>query len=398
MALATQKNAPRQRRAIADVTVHPVEEAAVLFDRRRQALFTANPSATTIWRGLAAGFAPEAIAELLASNAEHAQSAARRHVAETLRQWRRARRQASPLAAGVAAVTRAERSEDGAVPDRPVRRLHYRVLDTLVTLHIAAGVPLADAEAVLHHLQGEDREAAVPREVEIRPAPGGFLAVEKGRVLYRCAKASEIPALIKAALTDCALDDGDVLAAVHAAALYRRGCCLLLPGASGNGKSCLAAALARRGFTLLGDDTVVLDRQHMTLRPLPYGICIKEPAPAPLAAQFPELSQAPLCARPDGKAVRYLTPPAIETAAAGESATPTQIVFPSYHPQGETALYALSPESVLKRLVPCFVPLRAEMAPEDIDRLIAWVSGLQCFALRISSLAEAANLLERLGE
>lgn len=378
------------------VTVHPVDDAAVLFDRHRQTVFTANPSAATIWQGLAAGLAPSEIAETLASHAPVDEEAARRHVARTLRQWRRARREPAPDYFSPAATAVSE----GPLRSRPAEEsaakiLHYRLLDTAFTLHVSGDVPLASTEVVLRHLEAEPTPWLRKRALEIRATPTGFAASEEDRVLYRCSSAAEIPALIKAALTDCALDCEDGLAALHAAALYRRESCLLLPGVSGSGKSCLAAALAGRGFTLLGDDAVVLRRSDLRLRPLPYGICIKDPAPAPLEAQFSELSRLPLCARPDGKKVRYLTPPAIETAAAEAAVTPNQIVFPQYRPDDETVLHAISTEAAIKRLLASYTPLGTEMTPQDVDRLVAWISGRQCYALQVSSLAEAANLLER---
>lgn len=68
----------------------------------------------------------------------------------------------------------------------------------------------------------------------------------------------------------CRLGDRDQYTLLHAAAVARDGAVLLLPGASHQGKTSLAAALLDRGFCLLSDEVVALDDAgHAAACPFP---------------------------------------------------------------------------------------------------------------------------------
>jgi hypothetical protein len=110
---------------------------------------------------------------------------------------------------------------------------------------------------------------------------------------------------------------------LHAACVERNGNAVLLCGESGAGKSCLAYACARRGWTLIADDAV-----HLAPWPdcLVAGgsrvIRLREVA----RALFPELEGRPMGVAPNGK-------PALEIAMetngfrTARFATPSQVVF-----------------------------------------------------------------------
>jgi hypothetical protein len=89
------------------------------------------------------------------------------------------------------------------------------------------------------------------------------------------------------------------LAPVHAACVALAGEGILLCGASGAGKSSLAYACARNGWTYLSDDASELLRQGNSRRILgrPYGIRFRSSA----AELFPELAAYPAAPRANGK-------------------------------------------------------------------------------------------------
>jgi hypothetical protein len=86
---------------------------------------------------------------------------------------------------------------------------------------------------------------------------------------------------------------------VHAAAIAREGRALLLCGDSGTGKTCLAYACARRGWTYLADDATAIhrDRAELVATGKPHQVRFRSSA----SAIFPELAQFAPVERPNGK-------------------------------------------------------------------------------------------------
>jgi hypothetical protein len=89
------------------------------------------------------------------------------------------------------------------------------------------------------------------------------------------------------------------LAPVHAALVVKDGCGVMLCGDSFAGKSTLAYACARAGWTFVTDDAVYLVREDPRCFGIgnPYSIRFRESA----AALFEELSNRPPVIRPNGK-------------------------------------------------------------------------------------------------
>lgn len=376
-----------------DISIRFLDDAAVLFDRSRQALFAANLNAAVIWQGLEHRLAPGEVAQALTEEYGVDRAVARRHVAETLRQWRHWCRVIERDDTQAAQRDAASRPPLPFSPTPAASIAQYRVLDTSFTVRYGDGVPYPEIDRVLRHLREDVPAGSHEQVLDVLRHDGGFAVAEDGRIRYACNSAMGTAAMVKACVAECALDDCEAADAVHAAAVQRGGACILLPGASGSGKSCLAAGLTAEGFTLLGDDTVVLTRDEQAVRPLPFGICVKETAAEVLASRFPGLAELPVHTRPDGKGVRYLTPPEIAVANTGRTAKASQIVFPTYTPGGGTELVPLSTSAALQRLLQCFVPLGGTMEAHDVDALIDWIEATPCFALRMSSLTEAVGLL-----
>jgi hypothetical protein len=86
---------------------------------------------------------------------------------------------------------------------------------------------------------------------------------------------------------------------VHGAAVARNGHALLLCGNSGAGKTCLAYACARRGWTYLADDATMIhrDRTDLIATGHPHQVRFRSSA----SSLFPELAQFPPVVRPSGK-------------------------------------------------------------------------------------------------
>jgi hypothetical protein len=74
---------------------------------------------------------------------------------------------------------------------------------------------------------------------------------------------------LESALCEAIIRSQQQWIAIHAATLYSGDSAVLLLGPSGAGKTTLAAALSRRGFTLATDDVALVDPQTLILHPIP---------------------------------------------------------------------------------------------------------------------------------
>jgi hypothetical protein len=185
---------------------------------------------------------------------------------------------------------------------------------------------------------------------------------------------------------------------VHAAALIRGRCCILIPGESGQGKSTLSAALVAAKFRLMGDDTIVLSRQALKARAMPFGICLKKGSWPLLASRFPALAESPIHDRADGKRIRYLLPPGSNSWTPSDFQAPVGVVVFLDRCEGvEPGLTALDPGTAFPRLLREFYPLRAGLDAQKVERLVRWAAQLQFVELRYSSLDGGVAQLMELG-
>jgi hypothetical protein len=380
-----------------DVSVHFLGTEAVLFDRRRQRLYAANTSAAVIWCFLGEAMAPTKVAAALSERFGLDAVTARQYVGDVIREWRSWRwleGDESGTAAGDARAAREAPVIPVAALAAPAMVRAYRLLDSIITVRYATPNLYRRIDPVLRHLAVA---APAPGPVfDMTALKRGYALAEAGRLVERCPTQRQAAAMVKAALVQRVLEECADFGAVHAGAVRRGERCLLLPGDAGAGKSTLVAGLVSEGFELLADDTAVLTRAALTVRPVPCSICLKPGAWDALAVRFPGLARAAIHGRSDGQAVRYLTPPNYAVADAGAHAPVGWIVFPRYDPTLPTALNPLGKATALRRLMPCFVPLGGRLEAAEIERLVRWVADVPCYELCHSSLNEAVVLLGHL--
>ncbi len=183
------------------------------------------------------------------------------------------------------------------------------------------------------------------------------------------------------------------LAPVHAACVAREGFGVLLAGASGAGKSSLALACARRGWTYLSDDSsfVELGGDGLTVIGRPHQIRFRESA----AELFPELQGRLAQRRPNGRTaieVRTSDLPGVRTANQCRAGA---VVFLDRREDGPAGLAELDAETALARCMegsPTYGS-RVRSAHEEALRRLA---GVGAYELTYSRLEDAVGELERL--
>ncbi len=188
----------------------------------------------------------------------------------------------------------------------------------------------------------------------------------------------------------------DWLAILHAAALAHpvTNQAIILPAATGSGKSTLSAALLHSGLRFLSDDSAALTTSG-TLLPIPGALMLRTGSWPILQSLFPNIPDLPIHDRYH-EPVRYLTPPAAD-AVNLTPALPKAIVFPvrhsGPHPASFNQINSLQALVSLQKAgfwVPHTQP--------SIAAFLSWFLSVPAYEFQYSSLSDAVlSLTDFLG-
>ena len=382
----------------ASVSLHPIEDGAVLLDFRDKRLLTLNSSSAFLWCCLEDGLSLESIINeysfFFGLSREESWSSLDRALTTFDEIY---------LLAG-SAVHEVEKEQDvvsARVQDGPVetpslrKGHHFRILDTVFDVALPTAEMRDKMLAVLGGLQVEpDPDEPV---VQVTVGPENFQIDVGGAIVERWSDEAEVVPALKSALLVAAVNRTRYAGCFHAALLGTTAGAVLLPGSSGSGKTCLALTLSRRGHAYLSDEMVLLDPSTLAVRGVPMPACVKSEAWSMIAALYPELDSAVSHRRVDGKHVKYVTPAAYGGGAMQNARRPRPIVsmiFPTYVPGGATRISPLPQLEVLARLFANCNAWAEPLTPEFVDRLTCWLSTIPCYELIHADLSEAAALVE----
>lgn len=382
------------------VTLFPLDEGIVAFSEEAQALVGLNETAALVLRALQAGTSAAGLVEALAAEGASPLDAGR---------W-----SAATLAALSAHGLLADGKEATALPmgsftEEPVSRRtivppplqpfapvterRYRLLETTALVRFAMPAQRRLVDSVIGHL-GTDDPRAPDFVLDItaiqRPEQQYRSNIYRDGVWVDTAhRLSWLGPLVKHMLWKSAIIAHDYLFYIHAGVVGRNGRCVLLPATAGSGKSSLSAALAHAGFRFFSDEVALLEPSTFLVAPMPLAICVKESGWKLMTSYYPELPTLPVHRRKDGKVLRYVPPPA---GATDQEPWPVgHIIFPRYDEDAETELKPLPRVEALGRLMGECLARRHRLTQESVAELVRWIAGIDCYALRFSSLEEAAH-------
>ena len=376
--------------------VHFLEGQPLLFDEQRQKLYAADRTAAFVLCCLQEGLDIEAIERKLAATASLSPTTARIVVREALAQLK-STASAGEASAGIvgaahplsgpSAFSAANFREAGT----PKIGTDCRIALAGTVVHIACS-DRAVARRVLSafsHLATEEDPARF--RIDVQASESGYVIFQDREPIFHLPELEAITPALKAHLVQGVLARDDYRLAVHAAAVARGDRVLLLPGDAGSGKSTLAAALISRGFSFLGDDTVLLGND-LRVRGVPFALAVKAGAWDLLKPYHPSLFALPVDRRPDGRVVRYLRPDAVTTG----SLSARWMIFPDWERAPGSGLKHLPRVDALKRFLPgCYASAR-RLRDRDMAQLIAWIEGIECCTLDSSDLAGAVAAIEQM--
>jgi coenzyme PQQ synthesis protein D (PqqD) len=387
------------------ISLHPLDDEAILADCTSQNLYRLNATAAFIWCCLEDGMSREQIVLRTAGTFSIVEAEAQRYVDAAIGEWLAL----SLLDDGSPAAYPPPRPKTDTAPAMPPPRRNvrwaaqrnYRLLDTRLRLRFRNADTAMLVDRYFAHLSDDAPSDTSPTILDLHEGNGCWAIYRGNCILERWVNAEELIPTLKIAFTTIALEGSRDFGALHAACIARVAddTCVLIAGISGSGKSTLTASLAASGFVTLGDDTIVLARDTLAVRPMPFRICLKSGSWPLLQQRIAGLMQEPIHRRLDGKQVRYCLPPNHLTTAPSSSipAAVSGIVFPHRGESGRTAfLVPLSPADAAIRLIGEFCPLGGDLSPGKIDRFLRWLAAIPCLELRFSSLDEGSKVIEEL--
>jgi hypothetical protein len=179
--------------------------------------------------------------------------------------------------------------------------------------------------------------------------------------------------------------------AMHAACVAWNNSGVLLCGESGVGKSTLAYACARRGWTYITDDgsNLLLDRRDRMIAGQPHCFRFREDA----ASMFPEVAGLTVGRELDRKPTIELRTAGLPVRTAQESRV-ERIVFLDRRP-GSACLGPIGKEEARERLLRDVPTLHEDVQARRMQALDCLLEA-PAFELRYAAFEEAVGLLERI--
>lgn len=184
------------------------------------------------------------------------------------------------------------------------------------------------------------------------------------------------------------LPDRRFIAALHAGAAYREGRCLLFSARTGGGKSTLMAALGASGYTILNDDLIFLDFDHLEISTFPLSIMLRQGSWDVLNPLLPQLRNIPISIR-FGEPVRFLQP---ELTPVPESIAASALILLEFNANSRMELVPVSAFDALVQLNETNSWLDTE--PSCVSRFLAWIQSVPRWKLRYSNLEDAIQQLQ----
>lgn len=159
---------------------------------------------------------------------------------------------------------------------------------------------------------------------------------------------------------------------VHASAITNGKKTILFPAGPGSGKTTIAALLQERGFALVSDDFVPVDRYSGRAYPFPLAISVKQGSMDILSPIFPDLEHKPSNVITPEKIVRYIFPE-IGQNFSPEAFPVKEFIFIQYDSSVDFEWEEIDPLDAFKLLLE-----ETWVSPEDgiantiFDRLSDW--------------------------
>jgi len=361
----------------------PIEDFLVLARPDVPGLYILNASARVIWDIRKAGLAVSDLIRQYATTYDISMELAAEDVTRTLDQWESGvlSPESNPPFATVAADIGLYSPIECFARDYLVQGKNVRVL-----LHTRE---LADE--IIPRLQSLPSSLSAPdftfRVVE---DSAGFSIFCNGSCVGKEENAGAARAvLFQQIVRSCR--DLDWLAVFHAGACGSGSRCVVFPAATQSGKTTLAAVLMKMGWNLYSDDSVLLQRDTLSVPPMPFALMVREGSWDVLCPRFPEFDQLPIVSR-YGQRVRFLPPQ--QANQNGHCAQVAACIFVRFEPHATSEISTLDSMHALLRLQDSGFWVAHD--EQSIGAFLAWMQSTPSYSMTYSDVDQAAEIIRAL--
>jgi hypothetical protein len=369
------------RTRFADMSFHPTDGGAVIYDAAGKRLFALNETAAFVWLAVRDGITREAMRREL--------HAALNLSVDEAENW-------IELALGsLDRLSLAERPEPSARPHEPAIAeapppppgVHYALLGQ--TVRISAPKAAFDRiDSMIGHLKqppsdGDSVSAALSISVKV---DGAKFVVSGGREPARVTGPEQLAAEIEHRIVQGLLPRVPHFLTFHAALMYARDRGILFPAPSGSGKTTLSVALTGAGWSYRTDEMALLDR-HLTWQGLPLPPCIKATSYLLIEPLQPSLRHVIEHDR-FGCCIKFL-PVKVESSPL----TVSTVIFPRYQATAQASVRPLRQLEGLTRLLTQCLYVPEGFCGADVGALLGWHDQAKYYEMEFGSPHQAVAVL-----
>ena len=386
-----------------DVSSHLFEDQLLVFSERHQELYALNNSAALIWSCCENRVTCDELVATLVNSYGIERDQARSDVNTAITEW---------TTAGLLRIDEPgwqDLAADESNPDigldadvayapHDVDALSGFCLSLLgheVVVRCASHDLSTRLSEVFGHLKSRSSEPT--RIVDIVQSHDGYRIFAPGVPAAEGILFQHLISVLTQTVLQSAYRTSNFLIAVHAAVLSLGKRCVIFSGHSGTGKSTLAAALIKNGFTYFTDEVAIVDRVSHHVLPAPVSLRIKENGCDVVGAMFPQIYRSALHMQLDGSKLRYLPPSAGSFVKdVGDSSLAGWLVFPRYAPQEETSLEPISRIDAMARLQSTGYDVGRLLDRQKVTEILAWLKTVDCFEMKVNQLDETVTIIRSL--
>ena len=162
--------------------------------------------------------------------------------------------------------------------------------------------------------------------------------------------------------------EADWLMTVHASAISDGRKTILFSAAPGSGKSTIAALLQTKGYNIISDDFVPIERSTFKAFPFPIAMSVKEGSLDLLKPHYPELENNPLITLNPEKRIKYLP---IDNRIMKMAFPVKEFIFIKYDDSVDFTLEKIEPANAVKTLFEeAWIPPQPDNVAIFLDKII----------------------------
>jgi len=367
------------------VVSYVLDDDVLLFSEPQQRVFQLDATSGSVWLEVSAAEPPSSVARRIADERACTLEEANDYVSCCLAEWRRLGFLGSS-AKGRARPTSGHNNEPAsalATGDM------YRVADTRIAISFPDISSREAWDAIAGHLRLDDAGVA-EAQLDIEAFAGGYRMLGRSGDRMDFPDPASVAVGLKEAVLHTVLQRRPDSIALHAAVLASGSGSVLLAGASGHGKTTLAALLNASGMPLIADDVALVSVRPPRVAGLPFAFAAKPGSWDVLRAWFPALDGLAEYQRPDGRIVKYLEPVQILEQAGTVSA----VFFPRFLPGARLRITRVGKPAALLSMLEEAINAGRWLSAEGFTALCELIDGAAMIGLQYADACRAAEWIK----